>query len=449
MINITGVEDLEKIGKDPGFPLNGRYLQTCDIDAHNLTESIDVFEGDYNGAGKTLSHLKIPLFNTINTQGVLCNIKIADSAVRVSGNVKYCGFLGGVAKECRYENITFKNCSISSNGKYGSTGLLVGYFNKGDIKDLTIESSHLVSESLGSEIGLCVGIAMDVKMKNITLSDSTVLNLAALSHSGLIIGEQHESNGHIQDVVVRNCSIVTKGEKSCAGLISGVVNGKDTTKKVAYVRGLEVKDCKVETMGLGSSAGIVSGELRGDLANIHILDSVVKTTGQSAHAGLVVGEGGGAYENLTLHNNILSTQGTNAQAGVVVGLTKDVASFHHINYQNNTVFVKGSLDFPETKKTPTQKSISPFIPVTAPVPITFSEYWGGLSMMNAMGIGFTVATLVFLGTLGCISSAQPSQKRPLSNIKNQLKQRKTEDVKNKDTIGLYVSKWLMKEDERR
>ena len=60
-IKIGTAEELEKIGNDSSYPLNGNYILTADIDlegsVENLWHPIGKFTGTFDGNGHTISGL--------------------------------------------------------------------------------------------------------------------------------------------------------------------------------------------------------------------------------------------------------------------------------------------------------------------------------------------------------------------------------------------------------
>ncbi|NLV46307.1 MAG: hypothetical protein GXY07_17615 [Candidatus Hydrogenedentes bacterium] len=113
-IEIDSIEELQKIGNDPGYPLSGDYILTQDIDASVTKtwddgagfapigpESTDSFIGHFDGQGHAIVnvHINRPyksfnvgLFGYVGAGGIVENLGIED--IHVSGRSVVGGGVG-------------------------------------------------------------------------------------------------------------------------------------------------------------------------------------------------------------------------------------------------------------------------------------------------------------------------------------------------------------------
>lgn len=135
-ISISNLEELQKIGNDPAFPVTESYILSGDLDA---SASVDLdggrgfaplasewgkeFTGTFDGAGHSISGLYINrtdmetvgLFSTVGEGGVIKNLKILKADVH---GLKRTGILAG------YNKGTIENCEI--RGKVSSVQMITG-----------------------------------------------------------------------------------------------------------------------------------------------------------------------------------------------------------------------------------------------------------------------------------------------------------------------------------
>ncbi len=142
---IGTVEDLQKIGNDPAYPLNGSYVLTHDIDASATATwkfgagfvPIGTFTGTFDGQGHVISGLTINssgnagLFAGVGSGGQVKNVGLLGGAVSGSGaNVG--GLVGGnsgTVTNCHATGMTVTGTGTGSE----SVGGLVGYNYPGTV----------------------------------------------------------------------------------------------------------------------------------------------------------------------------------------------------------------------------------------------------------------------------------------------------------------------------
>jgi hypothetical protein len=165
-IPISSIEELQNIGNDSDYPLNGNYILTQDIDAsvtamwNNGAGFVPIangpydtiingpyFNGTFDGQGHTISNL------TINDSNDYC---VGLFAIMGPGNdLKY--DLAGSGGHIK--NLGLEGGSISGSGNYSCAGGLVGYNKGGTITNCytTGAVSGGVSGSISGGVGGLIG----------------------------------------------------------------------------------------------------------------------------------------------------------------------------------------------------------------------------------------------------------------------------------------------------
>ncbi len=155
-IAIPDAATLAKIGTNSGYPLNGNYIQTADIDISNYTSNwmpigteSAPFKGTFDGNGHGIFNLNINrtgagnvgLFGSASDGAVLTNIHIESGTIigsRVTGAILGYGFEGTIAiSKCSNKaNVTGQT---SNGGGYGKgCGGIVGQLTTNSAKSQTV-----------------------------------------------------------------------------------------------------------------------------------------------------------------------------------------------------------------------------------------------------------------------------------------------------------------------
>jgi hypothetical protein len=161
-IEITGAEDIAKIGKTSAYPLNGVYTLTADIAVSDWTPigtSAKPFKGTFDGGGKTITinSTKGGLFAF--TSGATIKNLIVAGAITVTGASGTGVQVGGIAGNT--ELTTIENCASSVNidatghAHNSSAGGIAG-FMKNYSTISTCTASGNVTLQTGESIGLMV-----------------------------------------------------------------------------------------------------------------------------------------------------------------------------------------------------------------------------------------------------------------------------------------------------
>jgi hypothetical protein len=260
VIKISSLEDLFKIGRqNSGYPLNGHYELTQDIDATSapnlIFTPIGSFTGIFDGNGYIIKGLSINqfgdgvghaggLFRYVEEGGEVKNVGLED--FRVSSSY----FVGGLVGELRGGTITncyytgFVNGDDYIGGLVGrmSSGIITGSYSANSNSSLTGVGG---SVRAGGLVGVMSGGTVVNSYSNMNVSISLLTNDA--SSAGGLVG--HFAGGQIINCYstgpVSKRNIYDKG--TLGGLIGTRTNHFFATVTNSY--------WNTETSGLTVSAG--------------------------------------------------------------------------------------------------------------------------------------------------------------------------------------------------
>ncbi|MFA5000983.1 MAG: GLUG motif-containing protein [Candidatus Paceibacterota bacterium] len=250
-IEISNITDLQKIGVDAGYPVDGSYILTTDIDASEtatwnsgdgfkpISNETDgggtpnnVFVGTFDGQGYTITGLVInrPSENFVGLFGIsagsISNLKLVDSTI--SGGSYVGGIVGGIGGGS--DSIT--NCSsdatITASGD--SVGGLTGLNSVGTITNSYVDGSVTGNGSLtGGLVGFNLG-------GTITGSYSASAVTGVLVVGGLVGSNGGEDNpGTVTNCYATGAVIGTGDAISIGGLIGS--NSESSTVTNCYATG--------------------------------------------------------------------------------------------------------------------------------------------------------------------------------------------------------------------
>jgi len=142
-IVIRTPEDLAKIGVDPNYPLNGKYILMADLDLSNYTNwqpignSSTPFSGQFDGNGFVIKNLTINrpsgsyqgLFGYISSTGTITNLVLENANVT---GYAYTGSLAGVNLGVITKAYSTCSVKVTCTTSVSPAGGLVG-LNKGTI----------------------------------------------------------------------------------------------------------------------------------------------------------------------------------------------------------------------------------------------------------------------------------------------------------------------------
>ena len=175
-IEISSIEELQKIGKDAAFPLDGDYVLTQDIEASGTLNWNDgagfdpigiykwdqpelSFSGTFDGQGYVISNLTInrPDKNDVGLFGCIRNESIIQNLGVAGGNITGDTRVGGLAGQNNDSTIfeCYSTAEVTCSGRY--VGGLVGYqegtltnsFARGDVSGSSWDIGGLAGKNYG------------------------------------------------------------------------------------------------------------------------------------------------------------------------------------------------------------------------------------------------------------------------------------------------------------
>lgn len=255
---ITTVEEFKSIKDDA----NGYYKLGNDIDFDEETVSLfttisNGFSGTFDGAGFTLSNIKLSASESVGVFGTLIdatikNLKIDKIALTVSSQVKYCGAVAGYVKNSTIENVEVSEFYISGNAVSQSNNSYVGCF---------------IGQALNSGNGENI-------IKNCKVIDSTIayddLKVAVIStpkynYTGLFTGGVSDMTT-IESCVAEGAIIVKTSQSNIANVSIGGFAGYNSSNKkiVSCITNVDIditrnmnssKTNTIETLVVGGFVG--------------------------------------------------------------------------------------------------------------------------------------------------------------------------------------------------
>ena len=239
MISISTIEELQEIGNNPDYPLDGEYELTQDINAINtenwnngagfkpIGTDENPFTGKFDGKGYKIIDLYINrnntscvgLFSKIDSNGIVKNVGL-ESAM-VFGVV----FVGSLVSE-NFGTVTdcySIMCTVS--GTWGVGGL-VGWNYHGTISNCYCtgivygNASDLHIENM-TKIGCsCIGGLIGWNTKGTVTNSYSKCSVSGCDLIGGLIGENYEGS-----VINCNGSTLVSGRNSVGGLIGANYSG--------------------------------------------------------------------------------------------------------------------------------------------------------------------------------------------------------------------------------
>ncbi|WP_180966618.1 hypothetical protein, partial [Endozoicomonas acroporae] len=173
---INDTETLLKIGqRDSGFPEDGIYQQTANINVNESHIPIGTFTGEYDGQCYTISGLFDCFVNTLK------------------GNIS---------------DLKFTRANIKNSTKV--TGLAACVVEKsGTVSNIWAENVHIVSLSDSAHVGIGGG-QVKGKVTNIMAVNSNVITKGKEASAGIGGGEV-KAGGKVDHTTAVNCHVTTKG----------------------------------------------------------------------------------------------------------------------------------------------------------------------------------------------------------------------------------------------
>lgn len=280
---ISTPEELQSIGSG-SYSMSDYYLQTADINwldhandnfvpiGHLAGTSRTWFTGSYDGAGHTISNLKI----------------------NISGS-RYLGLFAGLnASACTVEDIKFTNVDITGADRY------VAVVTGGSYTGATITKCHVLSGTVSNSSSRGAGIA-----GTIGGPISYCSNAAAIAVDWGISGGITTDNLGTGPFTIEHCYNTGTVNAASSGNVGGIMGIADTT--------INIYDC-YNTGNITASGGNVGGIMGSPNGNIARCFNTGNIEG-SSEVGGVTGQGGSAN-----YDDCYSTGSVTATTGVAAGL---------------------------------------------------------------------------------------------------------------------------------
>lgn len=303
-IVISSVENLKKIGTEPGYPMDGSYVLTEDIDLGgeetpwtSIGYGGKSFTGTFDGAGHTISglYLNFSSIDTYRDQGL--------------------GLFTSVGQDGSVKNLTVKGEIDGTNAGVGIGGI-VGRNDGGTISNCT--SSVDITGSVNSNVGGIVGSGDSGTIENCCNTGS--INVTCSNSDigiGGIVGKT--SNGTVK--TCENTGNVTVDYCTGTGGIVGYAVG-----------GSKVSNCRNSGSidGNKSKTGGIVGENYGAVLKCYNTGDVRSDGTAGGITGRNVSENGGSGSTVENCYNIGDVSGSDDVGGIV-------------GYNNNSNYYKSTV----------------------------------------------------------------------------------------------------------
>ncbi len=310
-IVVNDVSVLNKIGRDPAHPLDGRYRQTATINAHGLTDPIGneshPFVGEYDGDCNTISNLKHCFVKKLDGNGRLYNQIFADAGINSDeqAGVVACQISGKAV----LDNILVENSTVSTSSHNAPAGLAAAVAdNETAINDFAANFSTVKTWQRDADAGVVVGVAYGT-VNNTRSTDSNVETFHERSDAGGVAGKAY---GAINNAVMLCDKITTHGYRANAG------GGAGHAVAGAVINNTTLVSCELMTHDdeahIGGGAGVVDQSAK--VANTLLVRTNLETHGNDADAAGGAGSVLGDVVNTTMVEGEVATQEMGAQAAV-------------------------------------------------------------------------------------------------------------------------------------
>ena len=271
---------LDKIGRDPAYPLDGRYRQLADIDAGNLSAPIGntshPFIGEYDGCCHSIDKLRHCFVQRLGGNGRIDNTRFARAAVfsREEAGVVACELNG----RATLANIVVEHSTVATDGTGASAGIGAGTVYDHSLID-GFRTFNCTTKTLGrhSDAGAVAGV-VDGVVNNTRLADARVETFHDESNAGGGAGGVY--GGTINNTVMIDGKVVTHGSYANAGGAAGLVTWRGTIDNTMLASTELITNQGYSHVGGG--AGEV--EMTSKIANTLLVNSSLRTHGDGAHA---------------------------------------------------------------------------------------------------------------------------------------------------------------------
>ena len=322
-IEVADVQTLNKIGRDPNYPLDGRYRQSSDIDGGGLSQSIGSrslpFTGQYDGQRHTIYNLQRCLVQTMGNGGRVDSLRFAGVNIHSTNTtgVVACEILDNALAS----NIVVKDACVATSGEEKFAGIGAGYV-RGAVTNITVVNGTVTTFGTKAHAGISAGKleGIDSAVTGCVSVNCKVSIFGDWAKSG--IGAGHVKNGTVTDTLAVDSEVLAEGEDAATGIGAGQVDHGGIVNRTTGVRSWAIASAGFSRVGIGVGAVIV-----GTVNNTVAVRCLSLTSNTAAFAGIGAGDAhvGGdrskrsIVDRTTSVNSTVSTSGTLASAGIGVG----------------------------------------------------------------------------------------------------------------------------------
>ena len=313
-INVNDSSVLGKIGRDPAYPLDGRYRQGVDIDASGLSKPIGnethPFIGEYDGRCHSVDKLGHCFVQKLDGNGRIDNVRFtrADIVSSEKAGVVACELSGNAT----LGNIEVEHSVVRTNHRKTPAGIGAGVAS-GDtlIEGFSTFNCTTRTEEFNSPAGGVAGYAYGT-IDNSRLDGATIESFGTRSHAGGGAGVV-QSSAKVANTLLVNSSLLSSGYLSDAGGGGGKVYGTVVNTTMA---GGEVK-----SIGYHGRAAVGAGYLdySGELHNTTGYRVKIITTGEMTEAAVGAGSARGSVKGVVCFESSIVTEGDKYHAGFGAG----------------------------------------------------------------------------------------------------------------------------------
>ena len=307
---------LDKIGRDPAYPLDGRYRQLADVDASNLSGPIGntshPFVGKYDGRCQSIDKLRHCLVQKLDGNGRIDNVRFARANISSSEKVGVvtCELSGNAT----LGNIVVEHSTVGSNGTNAPAGIGTGVANKKTLISgfRTFNCTTKTSQNFAAA-GAVAGVAHGT-IDNTRLDNARVETLGVGSDAGGGAGVVH---GLINNTMMIHGNVITHGVHAHVGGGAGVVKPNATVANTLLVRS------NLSTNGLEANVGGGGGNVTGAVINTTMAEGRIEGSGKWVFAAVGAGsvKGSGKLVNTTGQRVVVRTLQFGSCAAVGAGFS--------------------------------------------------------------------------------------------------------------------------------
>ena len=333
-VDVNETATLDKIGRDPAYPLDGRYRQTADVDASGMAgpigDSSHPFVGEYDGQCKLVRNLNHCFVAKLDGSGLLRNQVFANASIVSDqpAGVVACQISGQAAL---FNNVV-KESHVTTTEKNAPAGFATAIARGGTV----IYGFKLVGPATvrtlrdSSPAGLVVGMAEGAISNSSLINGKVITGGVGASAGG---GAGCALAGAVIDkTVLVRCELVTNETWSYVGGGAGFIRWGATASDTLLIA------TNLKTFGHGGRAGAGGGNVHGDVIKTTMVDGEISTHNTDAHAGVGAGDvfSIGRVGLTTGRDVTVKTSGIYAHPGVGAGLARGTVS-QTLCYNSNIV----------------------------------------------------------------------------------------------------------------